>query len=567
MLVTDSLPSPSPAAYADPRLRWLAVVILMIVVWLAALPFLSSREADNTMAELQTVIDKERAYDRLLDVLKDAETGQRGYVITGDSSFLAPYEEGSAAVPDALRTLEPLADSVEERAILGEIARLARQKLHELATTIRLRRDGGFAPAVAVVAHDNGRVTMDRLRTLIGERLNVLGRQRVVLRDRLNSALAYNTVLAIIAGLAGAPVIGLSLWVTNRSLRERAEAVEHAQHLAEAEAEQARQSLARSQRLAVASQMLQTMDSLTRAEELRDVLPAYLPKLLPDSNGAVYLYRHSRDFLQRVATWGGAEHQPELVSPDECWGLRFGHAHATRAGDGMHCAHLGETPPGRTDLCVPLISQGEVLGLLVTSIPAGPLAALDLAAANTISEQLALGASNINLREVLRRQSTVDELTGLYNRRYLSETLRRELFRAERKRAALAIVMIDLDHFKRMNDTYGHDAGDAVLRAVGQCLRDGVRRSDIPCRYGGEELVLILPECDTSAAVRCAEGIRSAIAALELRSGDTLLPQVTASFGIAMWPANGEDAATLLQAADSALYKAKDGGRNRVCMA
>ena len=153
MLVTDSLPSPSPAAYADPRLRWLAVVILMIVAWLAALPFLSSREADNTMAELQTVIDKERAYDRLLDVLKDAETGQRGFVITGDSSFLAPYEEGSAAVPDALRTLEPLADSVEERAILGEIARLARQKLHELSTTIRLRRDNGFAPAVAVVAH------------------------------------------------------------------------------------------------------------------------------------------------------------------------------------------------------------------------------------------------------------------------------------------------------------------------------------------------------------------------------------------------------------------------------
>jgi len=310
VLVTDSLPSPSPAAYADPRLRWLAVVILMIVAWLAALPFLSSREADNTMAELQTVIDKERAYDRLLDVLKDAETGQRGYVITGDSSFLAPYEEGSAAVPDALRTLEPLADSVEERAILGEVARLARQKLYELATTIRLRRDGGFGPAVAVVAHDNGRVTMDRLRTLIGERLTVLGRQRLVLRDRLNSALAYNTVLAIIAGLAGAPVIGLSLWVTNRSLRERAEAVQHAQHLAEAEAEQARQSLARSQRLSVASQMLQTMDSLTRAEELRDVLPAYLPKLLPDSSGAVYLYRHSRDFLQRVATWGGAEHQP-----------------------------------------------------------------------------------------------------------------------------------------------------------------------------------------------------------------------------------------------------------------
>jgi diguanylate cyclase (GGDEF)-like protein len=235
----------------------------------------------------------------------------------------------------------------------------------------------------------------------------------------------------------------------------------------------------------------------------------------------------------------------------------------------MHCAHCAGTPPaaGRTNLCVPMISQGEVLGLLVANIPAGADAAMDHAAATAISEQLALGTSNINLREVLRRQSTTDELTGLYNRRWFDETLRRELFRAERKRAALAVVMIDLDHFKRMNDTYGHEAGDLVLRAVGQCLRDGVRRSDVACRYGGEELVLVLPECDGAAAVRCAETIRTAIAALALQQGDVLLPAVTASFGVAVWPAHGDDAATLLQAADRALYTAKHAGRNRVCMA
>jgi diguanylate cyclase (GGDEF)-like protein len=203
----------------------------------------------------------------------------------------------------------------------------------------------------------------------------------------------------------------------------------------------------------------------------------------------------------------------------------------------------------------------------VASVPAGPHAALDQAAATAISEQLALGTSNINLREVLRRQSTVDELTGLYNRRYFDETLRRELFRAERKRAALAVVMIDLDHFKRMNDTYGHEAGDVVLRAVGACLRDSVRRSDVACRYGGEELVLVLPECDGAAAARCAESIRAAIAALTLRHDDELLPQATASFGVAVWPAHGDDAPTLLAAADRALYTAKHAGRNRVCMA
>jgi diguanylate cyclase (GGDEF)-like protein len=215
-----------------------------------------------------------------------------------------------------------------------------------------------------------------------------------------------------------------------------------------------------------------------------------------------------------------------------------------------------------------MISQGEVLGLLSVSVPQGPDTAVELAAATTLSEQLAIGISNINLREVLRRQSTVDELTGLYNRRYFDETLRRELFRAERMRASLAVVMIDLDHFKRMNDTYGHEAGDVVLRTVGRCLREGVRRSDIACRYGGEELVLVLPECDAAAARTCAETLRKAISALDLHHGDTTLPQVTASFGIALWPAHGEDAQALVQSADRALYAAKHGGRNQtVCAA
>jgi diguanylate cyclase (GGDEF)-like protein len=372
----------------------------------------------------------------------------------------------------------------------------------------------------------------------------------------MGTTLGYNTVLGIVASAASALVIGIALYVATRTLRERARAAAQAHDLAEALAEQARQSHARSQRLAHTAQMLQAMDSLTRAEELRDVLPAFLPKLLPGSSGAVYLYRNSRDFLQRAATWGGDTHHADLVGADQCWGLRFGRAHVAGSADGMHCAHCAGSPPdaGRTHLCVPMISHGEVLGLLVANVPAGPDAALDHAAATAISEQLALGTSNINLREVLRRQSTTDELTGLYNRRWFDETLRRELFRAERMRASLAVVMIDLDHFKHMNDTYGHEAGDLVLRTVGRCLREGVRRSDIACRYGGEELVLVLPECDATAARACAETIRKTISALQLHYADAALPQVTASFGIAL-------------SADRALYTAKHGGRNRVCMA
>jgi diguanylate cyclase (GGDEF)-like protein len=569
MLITDTLPAEPASATGDPGLRWLAAVILLIVACLAALPFVSSREADTTMTALKAVADKERAYERLLDLLKDAETGQRGYVITGDGAFLAPYDNASLELPDALRALLPLAESPAERAALGEIERLSRLKLDELAATVALRRERGLDAAAAVVRERRGKVYMDHLRVLIGEQIAALERRRHALRDRLGTTLGYNIVLGIAASIASALVIGIALYVATRTLRERAQAAAQAHQLAEAQAEQARQSHARSQRLADTALMLQAMDSLTRAEELRDVLPAFLPKLLPGSAGAVYLYRNSRDFLQRAATWGGGTHHPDLVGADQCWGLRFGRAHAAGAGDGMHCAHCAAmaATASHMNLCVPMISQGEVLGLLVASVPAGPDAAMDQAAATAISEQLALGTSNINLREVLRRQSTTDELTGLYNRRWFDETLRRELFRAERKRAALAVVMIDLDHFKHMNDTYGHEAGDLALRAVGQCLRDGVRRSDVACRYGGEELVLVLPECDGAAAVRCAETIRTAIGALALQRGDVLLPAVTASFGVAVWPAHGEDAATLLQAADRALYTAKHGGRNRVCMA
>ena len=569
MPVTDTPPSDRPAAPADPGLRWLAAVILAIVACLAALPFLSSREADATLGALKAVADKQFAYDRLLDLLKDAETGQRGYVITGDDAFLAPYESGAAAVPGALRGLRPLAEDPDELAAVDEIGRVAQHKLDELAETIRLRREHGFGTAAAIVANRSGKADMDRLRVLISARVDALDGRRRELRERLRATLGYNTVLAVAASLATALVIGIALYVASRSLRERAEAAEQAHLLAEAQADQARQSQLRSRRLAVTAEMLQAMDSLTRADDLCNVLPAFLPKLLPGSGGAVYLYRASRDFLQRAAVWGDAGHAPELVATADCWALRFGRAHAAAPGDGLRCPHCGDAAgqPDGTELCVPMISQGEVLGLLTARIAAGADATLEQASATAISEQLALGTSNINLREVLRRQSTTDELTGLYNRRYFDETLRRELFRAERTRAALAVVMIDLDHFKRMNDTYGHEAGDLVLRAVGQCLRDGVRRSDIACRYGGEELVVVLPECDAQAAARCADNLRTAIARLALLHGATPLPPVTASFGVAMWPANGDDATTLLQAADRALYAAKREGRNRVCMA
>jgi len=164
----------------------------------------------------------------------------------------------------------------------------------------------------------------------------------------------------------------------------------------------------------------------------------------------------------------------------------------------------------------------------------------------------------------LQEQAISDPLTGLYNRRYLSEFLPRELVRCRRSATPVAVMLIDLDHFKRINDSFGHEAGDVVLKAIAALLKSKVRGSDMACRYGGEEFALILPETDLDAAVRRAEVIRLAIAHLGLGHAGTLLGKITTSLGIALFPVHGEDSESLLRVADVALYAAKGAGRDRV---
>jgi len=168
------------------------------------------------------------------------------------------------------------------------------------------------------------------------------------------------------------------------------------------------------------------------------------------------------------------------------------------------------------------------------------------------------------LREKLREQATRDSLTGLFNRRYLEESLARELHRTTREGSPLCVAMLDLDYLKRFNDTFGHDAGDRVLRELGRLLRDRLRRSDISCRFGGEEFVLVLPGSSLADATQRVEEIRLLVKELQLRHDDQILGRLTVSAGVAASPQHGSTAAELLQAADAALYSAKQAGRDRV---
>lgn len=242
---------------------------------------------------------------------------------------------------------------------------------------------------------------------------------------------------------------------------------------------------------------------------------------------------------------------------------------ATLFPDLCYAHYEADTADDVARLCVPLVTQGEVIGLMYLASRGPEKMVFDgqLDVVVRTAEQIALALSNVNLREMLRQQSIIDPLTGLFNRRYLDETLRRELSRAKRKDSGLCTIMLDLDHFKWVNDTIGHDAGDAVLKAVAQVVRNNIRESDLGCRFGGEEIILFLPDCDLATAIQRAEMIRTAIAAINLQIPGGSLGTITASFGVAEFLTDGRDPNSLLHAADQALYRAKQAGRNRVITA
>jgi diguanylate cyclase (GGDEF)-like protein len=237
--------------------------------------------------------------------------------------------------------------------------------------------------------------------------------------------------------------------------------------------------------------------------------------------------------------------------------------------DELICGHVGKAPPGGY-VCVPMMAQGEALGLLhlqagATEGPGnGASGDTRQRLAVPVAEHLSLALANFTLRESLRNQSIRDPLTGLFNRRYMEESLRRELARVARSHGSVAILAIDVDHFKMFNDTFGHPTGDALLSGLGALLQERVRSEDIACRSGGEEFNLILPDCGLDDALLRAEGLREAVKALKVGVRGRSYGGVTISVGVAVSPTNGVEPGTLLQQADEALYRAKAQGRDRI---
>jgi diguanylate cyclase (GGDEF)-like protein len=222
-----------------------------------------------------------------------------------------------------------------------------------------------------------------------------------------------------------------------------------------------------------------------------------------------------------------------------------------------------------------MVAQGDTIGVLQLHLAADPESssppdqhneAARERIASSAAGQIALSIASLRLRAALKDQSIRDPLTGLYNRRFMQEYLERELPRARRSKRSLAVVFIDLDHFKRFNDSFGHESGDSVLQVFAKALTNHFRDSDVICRYGGEEFALVLPDSPLSQAELRVNGLREEIKKMVFTHRDTKLGSVTLSAGIAAFPGNGHTAEELFRVADRCLYESKRQGRDRVTL-
>lgn len=314
------------------------------------------------------------------------------------------------------------------------------------------------------------------------------------------------------------------------------------------------------------------LQSCLNRNEAYDGIAQFALQLFPEYSGALFMLNPRKSlFLETITEWGAKLDIEQVFTVDKCWALRKGSIHVVKdVSADMPCKHVGTTL--KIYMCVPLIAQGEIQGLLYLQPSPESAAADNLLDQNqnlalTVARQISLALANLSLRESLHSQSIIDPLTGLYNRRHMEENFERELHRAKRHGLSIGVIMVDIDHFKRINDNFGHEAGDVVLTALAGILKKHIRQEDIPCRYGGEEFVLILPDTPPEITWQRAEELRLLIAGQEIKHMGLALGQITASFGVANYPQNGDLEEKLIRAADAALYQAKQGGRNQVVQA
>jgi len=530
----------------------IVLVLVMIVTQMAG--FIYTQRLQNELYQLRFDTRELRIAQQ---ALVDAEAGVKDYVATRDTGFLQSYFVAVSLLDSkrdgVLRNLDSVANQYEaERG--RRPSYVAIERLHaRWREAIRLTRDGNIDRARDMLTTGDARRMVVEVRAAMSRFLDEKGRVGALYEERINLATNIVMVLQVVGGALA--VVGLffgfrAIAAETRRRRtlmvEAVKAREQVEHL---------------------FSMTSKLQSASTYDDANEVLRATVNRLLPGISGSLYILNNSRDRLELSTSWNPVEgiEPPESVAPSDCWALKLGKTQVNSRDPGaLRCAHIQHADAMTLEM--PMVARGEINGMLCLLLreEMSERAIAEITTiATALSDAVSLALSNIQLREKLRNQALRDQLTGLYNRRYMEDMLDRLIHLAERNQRPMAVIMVDLDNFKRLNDQHGHAMGDTVLREAAAAIAASLRQSDIACRYGGEELIVLLPDCDMVDAAAKAEQLRQRIEALSQIHG---MP-ISASFGVAATPESASAVSQLLAAADAALYDAKRHGRNRVELA
>jgi diguanylate cyclase (GGDEF)-like protein len=529
----------------------------------------------------------------------------RGFIITGDPSHLIAYRREK----DALRSVETRITHLRDAgASEGELAALI-QALHwsdalvdDQDAAIRATQSGDEKTGRTILFGDEYGRELDRVAAQVGKFQYMLDqRTDHAVTRATDMARQWRTMSEIMLGMTALlflcvlyfilkqrilrPVMRLSDVVTRLAAQDYNAIPPDTAHVDEiGDMAQAirifRENGLERQRLEqerdadrimrdLLSRLTQRLQGCDNVNDLVEVVGRFAPEIAPDFPGRLYIHDNRRNAMTQACAWLSPAHSRLEFPSFACWALRRGQTHRP-IGEmvDIPCEHL-DTDAAISTICIPLAAQGESIGMLYYEEPIGARAShlertgkyLDM-----LAENIGLALANLRLRDVLRDMAMADALTGLPNRRQFDVMFNTLVTEAQRNATPLTCLMVDIDHFKRFNDSFGHDAGDAVLRAVGAVLSDGLRENGHAFRLGGEEFVVLMPDFNLDQALGRAVHIQRRIQDLHIDHRGRELGAITASFGLATYPDHGR-ADRLLQTADAALLRAKTEGRNRVLVA
>jgi diguanylate cyclase (GGDEF)-like protein len=514
--------------------------LLILAAALAVLATALYLAIDHTRTIALRADDRASTAHEALIAMLDQETGLRGFLLTDREEFLDPYISGGRRLGRSMDTLADQSGGDRELLTLGADMRHTAAQWHALAegSIDDARRAGRERPAVAEVVHR--KVLMDRFRTTQA----ALATRLQARSDRdLERASALSTIFVVLlTALMG--ICGLAVIRRLSRVREEASAAEL--------------SFRRAQR-----EFTDVIQVVQSEGEAHGVLKRHLERSIAGGRATVLSRNNSDNRLEATtevpdgtALAEGLRH----ADPGACVAVRLARPHQGGVDPDplLSCRVCGGIPG--TTSCQPLLVGGKVIGAVLVEHDAPLDDAGERVMQNTVS-QAAPVLANMRTIAMAESRAATDALTGLANRRALQDTLNRMAAHASRAVSPLSAITMDLDHFKQINDRYGHDRGDMVLAAVGDLLRTFVRESDFVSRLGGEEFVILTPDTGREGAANLAEKLRDAISRAEIAGVEE---SVTASFGIAVMPDDAGTGEQLLRHADRALYLAKELGRNRV---